>query len=804
MLKNNKKIIMICIMSMALTAKMSFTHIVKAAVITNPTNQSQVYNWNNVAIGGGGFIPNIIFNPSEKNLVYARTDMGGAYRWDTTTNSWKCITDWISAADWNYMGCDSLASDSVDPNRVYIAAGCYTSDWVNQNGAILRSADRGNTWQKYTLPFKVGGNEDGRGMGERLAVDPNDDSILYMAASRGNGLWKSTNYGKSWSKVTSFPTGGDFVDQWCGDIGLVWVTFDKNSAATKADNVKHIRGSASQTIYVGLADSKHSIYRSTDGGQTWAPIPGEPTKVTYTKTVNGSKVSETDSIFPHHSILASNGMLYVSYSNGVGPYDGSEGQVWKYDTNKDTWTNISPTDSSNGDSSYWGYGGLGVDAQHPDTVMVSTINEWYPDGNIYRSTNGGATWKAAWSTAWDNTAKAMVRTNSYNLDYSVSPWLDWGNEATAPSVVTSPKLGWMMDSVVIDPFNSDHMMYGTGATLYATNDLTNWDKKGSKFDIAPNVKGLEETAVTDLISPPSGAHLFSSILDIGGFKHDDLSVAPEMPKTPVIGSNSSEDYAELNPSVIVRVGGAEDGSKCPELAYSSDGGNTWSTGKIANTDGNGSGIVSVSANGKTIVWSETASTAKVCYSTDNGKTWIASNGVPAQSEVRSDRVNSNKFYAFSGGNFYVSTDGGANFTNTGATGLPAKSSVNFKAVPGIEGDVWIAGGSDSEGVYGVWHSTDSGKTFTKLSNVQKADVIGFGKAAPGQNYMALYISGEVNGVIGIFRSDDEGKTWIRINDDNHQYGATNFAITGDPRIYGRVYLATNGRGIIYGDIPTGQ
>jgi photosystem II stability/assembly factor-like uncharacterized protein len=803
MLKKNRKIIMICLMSSALTISMALTNVVRAATITNPGPQSQAYNWNGVAIGGGGFIPNIIFNQSEKNLVYARTDMGGAYRWNTTTNSWECITDSIGSADWNYLGCDSLASDSVDPNRVYIAAGCYTNDWVKQNGAILRSADRGNTWQRYTLPFKVGGNEDGRGMGERLAVDPNDDSILYMAASRGNGLWRSTNYGKTWSKVASFPTGGDFVDQWFGQIGLVWVTFDKNSAVTKADNVKHIRGSASQTIYVGVADSKNSIYRSTDGGQTWAPIPGEPTKVTYTKTVNGSKVSQTDSIFPHHSILASNGMLYVSYSNGVGPYDGSEGQVWKYDTNKDTWTNISPTDSSNGDSSYWGYGGLGVDAQHPDTVMVSTINEWYPDGNIYRSTDGGTTWKAAWSTAWDNTTKSMARTNSYNLDYSATPWLDWGNQVTAPSIVTSPKLGWMMDSVVIDPFDSDRMMYGTGATLYATNDLTNWDKADGKFDIAPNVKGLEETAVTDLISPPSGAHLFSSLLDIGGFKHDDLSVSPEMPKTPVTGSNTSEDYAELNPSVIVRAGYADDGTKCPEIAYSSDGGNTWNQGKIANTDGNGSGIVSVSADGKTIVWSETGSTAKVCYSTDNGNTWLPSSGVPAQSQVRSDRVNPNKFYAYSDGSFYVSIDGGTTFTNTGATGLP-KSAANFKAIPGIEGDIWLAGGSDTEGVYGLWHSTDSGKTFTKLSNVEKADVIGFGKAAPGQNYMALYTSAQIDGVRGIFRSDDEGKNWIRINDDNHQYGATGFAITGDPRIYGRVYLGTNGRGVVYGDISTGQ
>jgi cellulase/cellobiase CelA1 len=51
----------------------------------------------------------------------------------------------------------------------------------------------------------------------------------------------------------------------------------------------------------------------------------------------------------------------------------------------------------------------------------------------------------------------------------------------------------------------------------------------------------------------------------------------------------------------------------------------------------------------------------------------------------------------------------------------------------------------------------------------------------------------------VFRSDDGGASWVRINDDAHQYGNIGAAITGDPRVYGRVYLATNGRGVLYAD-----
>lgn len=190
----------------------------------------------------------------------------------------------------------------------------------------------------------------------------------------------------------------------------------------------------------------------------------------------------------------------------------------------------------------------------------------------------------------------------------------------------------------------------------------------------------------------------------------------------------------------------------------------------------------------------------VYYTTGGGKTWAASAGIPAGARVGADRVNPNKFYGFKNGTFYLSTDGGKTFAATAAAGLPAGGASRFKAVPGREGDIWLAGGDENGGAYGLWHSTNSGATFVKLSNVEEADNIGFGKAAAGQTYVALYAVAQVAGVRGIFRSTDAGLSWVRINDAQHQWGrAGDTAITGDPRIYGRVYVGTNGRGIIYGD-----
>jgi photosystem II stability/assembly factor-like uncharacterized protein len=55
---------------------------------------------------------------------------------------------------------------------------------------------------------------------------------------------------------------------------------------------------------------------------------------------------------------------------------------------------------------------------------------------------------------------------------------------------------------------------------------------------------------------------------------------------------------------------------------------------------------------------------------------------------------------------------------------------------------------------------------------------------------------------GIHRSDDGGQTWILI-DNQHLFGSANRPmVVGDPRVYGRVYFTTGGRGIMYGQ-PAG-
>jgi photosystem II stability/assembly factor-like uncharacterized protein len=174
--------------------------------------------------------------------------------------------------------------------------------------------------------------------------------------------------------------------------------------------------------------------------------------------------------------------------------------------------------------------------------------------------------------------------------------------------------------------------------------------------------------------------------------------------------------------------------------------------------------------------------------------------------VIADPVNPSRFYGFAAqtGKLLVSTNGAVSFEET-ATLLPAMQRFGardggvFAATTGMEANIWV-GSRDSA----LYHSADGGVTFTRLEQISGTDALGFGKAAPGKTFPAIYLLGTINQLHARYRSDDAGQTWIRIDDDQHQFATADTPmIIGDPRIYGRVYITTGGRGVIYGD-PAGS
>lgn len=725
------------------------------------------YAWKSVQIVGGGFVDGFVFHPTAKDVCYARTDIGGAYRRGPQTARWEPMLDWVPYEDRNLMGVESIAVDPSNPNQVYLACGTYTAPEV-PDGAILRSSDQGRTWQRTNVPIKFGGNEAGRGNGERMAVDPNDGRVLFLG-TRKSGLWKSVDGAVTWTRVTTFPS--DVLQlspeeaklpTWSGGgrSSIVFVVFDPRSGAP---------GKPSRSVFAGVSVmGRPGLFRSDDGGVSWKVVPGQPIRYR-----------------PNHAVLASDGHLFMTYGTDPGPMPMVDGAVWKLDTRSGAWTDVTP-DRPTAERKF-GYGAVSVDAHDPKVLIASSF--YRPKGEeIFRSIDGGATWKPVFGSGGV-------------LDYALAPY------------VKDTDIHWLFD-VEIDPSNPDHAMFTTGYGGWETHDLTSLDK-GLPTHWSVMSPGIEETVALALYSPTSGAPLMTAIGDYSGFVHTDLDKpAPDgNPKPPFLGNTTDVSGGDRNPKVIVRVGRARTGRN---LGYSLDGGKTWHEPASLPDPKASEGAVAVSADGRLWVWTPRDGIPAV--TSDRGATWTACAGLPQGTRVVADRVNPKRFYgmALFDGKLFESADGAAHFTERPLIlpgGLPQRGGSGndnrtdrgddrggqdrLYATPGRERDLWLAAYD------GLYHAP-AGKAFLRLPPVEQIHAFGFGKADPHAKTKtttktaALYLVGTVQGTRGIFRSTDGGATWSRINDDQHQWGLI-LQITGDPKTFGRVYVGTHGRGTFYGE-----
>ena len=280
--------------------------------------------------------------------------------------------------------------------------------------------------------------------------------------------------------------------------------------------------------------------------------------------------------------------------------------------------------------------------------------------------------------------------------------------------------------------------------------------------------------------------------DIFGFAHTTLTSSPAQGAADSLSSSNSVDTAG---NVVAIVVNPDSNSHTYFGTYSTNGGATFQ--RFATTPPNsttgGSNTVAVSANGSTIVWSQ--SNLAPYYTTNNGATWTASGGgMAANGQIVADRINPNDFYYHVGTNLYFSNNGGVSFTLV-SSAVP--SGGGLVANPFTSGDLWLAVSG------GLYHSTNFGTSFTKVTSslTSTNGVMALGAPAPGQTTPAIYVFGTIGGFLGVNRSDDGGATWTQLNDVNHQWGGLLQTFAADPNVFGRIYIGINGRGIIMGN-PT--
>jgi hypothetical protein len=725
-------------------------------------------SWTSVKWGGGGYVTGLIYHPVNTSLLYARTDVGGAYRWNATNSTWIPITDGLGfgAGEGRFHDVESLALDPTNDQLVYIVTGDTVKN--GQNGRLFISSDRGANWTHVDLPFPVGGNDTGRAIGERLKLDPTNPSTMFYG-SRTAGLWKSTDSGHTWAQVTSLSSvtmAGNPVP-----IGVEHLMFD--NSAVGGGQTTWIMYAAIAPDYVNAAGLTSTLYKSVNGGATWTPV-------TVPSTVTGFYIP--------HIQRTSDGMFYMVFNKNAGEGPNGPGYLYKFGgtAGNGSWTllNSSTTGGYAGVSVY----GTGSTAR----VALGVTGTWgtNPGQVTQLSDNGGSpgTWRE----------------------------IEAGMSGQAP--------GWN-DQTVIDPANREHIMHITGGGIYET-----WNPSSATPTWYPKVVNLEETCSASVTTPPAGAtyKLINSAGDIGTWVQTDLATKPTKGPLTTWSSGNSADIAWSDSQYIAVAGVDNAAGAVGKGFWSGDGGNTWAAfatlpaGAAANTDA-ASNLAVTSRNN--VIWAPADSVPS--YTTNNGASWIATNlpaltvisGAPRSYRLKADRVNPNKVYAYDSGgawwnqwsdtaHFWVSTDGGHTFTERTSFKALSPMVTNYSNTsmavnPNAEGDIWVADGDT------VYHSTDSGTTWVKSPtfksiwgsnswpDVQGATVVTLGKAAAGQTYTAtVYVVGVIGGQWGVWHSDDGGATWARFNDNAHQFGGIS-GMAGDWNTYGRTYLIGNCRGLIY-------
>lgn len=724
--------------------------------------------WDSVSMGGGGMVTGLVFHPKEKGLVYARTDVGGAYRYDSQKGKWIPLFDGFNDEYSNFYGVDGIAVDPSNPDIVYAAAGQYWYNGYDGKSDVLKSTDRGATWKKTELNKFFNGNKKYRSYGECIAVDPADGDTLYCG-TRYQGLYVSRDGAGTWARVTDIPmlaTSSEEYDS-VRYSGIRSVVIDECS------DIMNGRCSKAYAAVDGTG-----VYMTSDGGETWTVMDGSPASV---------KTLELE-----------NGVLYAAASFDY--YSGCMGGIFRY---KDgVWENITPSQMiSNGICTPADIEVI-TDA-NGNNILFAANSQHH---NIYMKSGNDE-----WVQVFSQLQLSNTQFRPYMYWRRIGQYADNTQQI---AVNPLPEKGGTVEMWVL-----------TGDGIYTqSNPAAEPLAEGMRFNA--NVNGIEETCVNSVVSTPGG-RLFIGIMDYSGYYTDDIfdyssatimrkadSVFSGTNKDGYISTTSAFDFCEEDPDYMALFADCTtSGTEYGFVATSENGGTKWKNNGYTPTAGQAMGDVAVSSqlseNGYPVILAAARKTSSeddvmVMRSEDFGVTWTECSGLPAnlitnkynfsRNIIEADRVKGNVFYIYDyrRGGFYVSEDYGKTFTKTYDIGAQSEGSGTcVRANPAKAGEVFVAANS-----LGLFRSTDGGKTLSKIGYIDCAESFSFGANVPGTDRPSMYLLGNIYGKRGLYRSDDEGASWVKLNDEQIGLGCGVTCIEGDRKEYGRVYVGTGGRGVM--------
>lgn len=356
---------------------------------------SQSMTWRNIGPFRGGRVVAVAGVSADPQTYYFGGVGGGVFKTTNGGTTWTNVTD-------GFLNTSSVGAIAVAPsntNVIYVGMGEHTirGTTLSHGDGVYKSIDAGKTWMHLGL-------ETTRVI-SRIRINPANPDLVYVAAqgtpyvpSKDRGVYRSKDGGKTWEKVL-------FVNDTTGPSDL-------------AMDVTNPR-----VLYVGMWDHQRkpwylrsggpasSIYKSSDGGDTW---------------------QKADVGLP--AVMGRIGIMITADHNRLYALIECEpkGGLYRSDDAGKSWTLVN--ESWDLISRPWYYMRLEGDPLNPDTI-------WVLNSQTYRSVDGGRSFSRANVPHGDhhdiwinpNSPKTLIIGNDGGATISYDGGITWSTQQNQPT-----------------------------------------------------------------------------------------------------------------------------------------------------------------------------------------------------------------------------------------------------------------------------------------------------------------------------------------------------------------------------------
>lgn len=339
----------------------------------------------------GGRLRAIVINPLNTNIIYVGSVSGGVWKSTNGGASWFALKDKME----NLAVC-ALVLDPTNPDIIYAGTGegFFNYDAIRGTG-IFKSTDAGATWRRLTST-----NNENFYYVNKLAIDKSTN-ILWAATRKG--LFRSSNGGTTFTAVLTGQNNGDVH---CTDLEIAYSSpskifvsfglFNESVIYRSIDGGNSFQSNFSQTnhgrieiavsksnpnyIYAAFMDLNSNgvgkLSYSSDGGNSWNDV-----------TVPGPNFTGSDNYAGKQAWY--NNILAVDPNDHTRIFAGGI-DLWETTDNGTNWEQISNWYAASGyQYIHADHHAIAYDPNDANIIYIGT------DGGVYKSTDGGATWKAS-------------------------------------------------------------------------------------------------------------------------------------------------------------------------------------------------------------------------------------------------------------------------------------------------------------------------------------------------------------------------------------------------------------------------